>query len=179
MRELPVLDRPGHKTRGLHRRVDITLGRRRPAPELGRGRVHEPSRPRSSRNDLTCVPKCPSSTWMWEGVSLTSADGVDTARRVRRRLVVTAVHDQQCPWTDLLRRQGWIASLRRRRPAGAEHGGDGPLLVPHLYLWKRPKCVREMAFVDTRTSRLWEYLGSTTGAIPGRRTLLGGLTWSE
>jgi DMSO/TMAO reductase YedYZ molybdopterin-dependent catalytic subunit len=50
----------------------------------------------------------------------------------------------------------WIAYEYDGAPLPAEHGGPARLLVPHLYLWKSAKWVRELQLMPDDEPGFWE-----------------------
>lgn len=63
------------------------------------------------------------------------------------------------PLEDLLDGQAWLAFEYDGEPLAPEHGGPVRLLIPHLYLWKSAKWLRELALSDEETPGFWEGLG--------------------
>ena len=109
--------------------------------------------------DLHCVTKWTQLDMVWEGVSLdVLLDGVDTAAE----FVIgksEGGYTTNLPLEDLLDGKAWIAFDYDGEPLEPEHGGPARLLVPHLYLWKSAKWVRELALVDEDEPGFWESLG--------------------
>lgn len=60
---------------------------------------------------------------------------------------------------DLLDGQAWVAHRYDRDDLGAAHGGPARLLVPHLYLWKSAKWVRDIRLSHTDEPGFWETAG--------------------
>jgi DMSO/TMAO reductase YedYZ molybdopterin-dependent catalytic subunit len=63
------------------------------------------------------------------------------------------------PLVDLLHGRAWLAFEYEGQPLTAEHGGPVRLLVPHLYLWKSAKWVRELTVMSEAAVGFWEGLG--------------------
>ena len=109
--------------------------------------------------DIHCVTKWSQLDTFWEGVSLdVLLDGVDTAAEF---LVASCDggYTTNLPLEDVLDGQAWVAFSFDGEPLEPEHGGPARLLVPHLYLWKSAKWVRELTLVDEDEPGFWESLG--------------------
>ncbi|ATY10053.1 sulfite oxidase-like oxidoreductase [Amycolatopsis sp. AA4] len=63
------------------------------------------------------------------------------------------------PLADLLNGKAWIAYEYGGKPLTPEHGGPARLLVPHLYLWKSAKWVRELRLATKDDPGFWEAAG--------------------
>ena len=72
------------------------------------------------------------------------------------------------PLEDLLDGQAWIAYEYDGAPIPAEHGGPARLLVPHLYLWKSAKWVRELQLLLEDEPGFWETAGYHNYGDPWR-----------
>ena len=109
--------------------------------------------------DIHCVTKWSKLDTEWEGVSLdVLLDGIDTAAEF-----VVASSDggytTNLPLEDVLDGKAWVAFNFEGEPLEDEHGGPARLLVPHLYLWKSAKWVRNLELVDEDEPGFWEQLG--------------------
>ncbi|HEY6397545.1 MAG TPA: molybdopterin-dependent oxidoreductase [Solirubrobacteraceae bacterium] len=90
--------------------------------------------------DIHCVTKWSKLDTAWQGVSVdTLLAGVETSAEY-----VVQYADG-----------GYTTNL----PLEAEHGGPARMLVPHLYLWKSAKWVRELRLVTTDEPGFWETNG--------------------
>jgi DMSO/TMAO reductase YedYZ molybdopterin-dependent catalytic subunit len=78
-----------------------------------------------------------------------------TLERLGRRWTPAAVHlDREdddgyitnLPLEDLVGGKAWVAFGYGGEPLAPEHGGPARMLVPHLYLWKSAKWVREQRY---------------------------------
>jgi DMSO/TMAO reductase YedYZ molybdopterin-dependent catalytic subunit len=69
---------------------------------------------------------------------------------------------------DLLDGQAWIAYEYDGAPIPAEHGGPARLLVPHLYLWKSAKWVRELQLLLEDDPGFWGTAGYHNYGDPWR-----------
>jgi DMSO/TMAO reductase YedYZ molybdopterin-dependent catalytic subunit len=63
------------------------------------------------------------------------------------------------PLPDLLGGMGWVAYEYDGAPLPPEHGGPARLLVPHLYLWKSAKWLRELRLMVGDQPGFWEGAG--------------------
>ena len=72
------------------------------------------------------------------------------------------------PLEDLLDGQAWIVYEYDGAPVPAEHGGPARLLVPHLYLWKSAKWVRELQLLLQDEPGFWETAGYHNYGDPWR-----------
>jgi DMSO/TMAO reductase YedYZ molybdopterin-dependent catalytic subunit len=118
--------------------------------------------------DLHCVTKWSKLQTQWRGVSLDVllAD-VETSAEFA---LVSAYggYTTNLPLADLLEGRAWIAYEYDGAPLAAEHGGPARLLVPHLYLWKSAKWVREIALLDDDEPGFWETAGYHNYGDPWR-----------
>jgi DMSO/TMAO reductase YedYZ molybdopterin-dependent catalytic subunit len=109
--------------------------------------------------DLHCVTKWSKLGTAWRGVSIeTLLENVETAADyVLARSY--GGYTTNMPLADLLDGQAWIAYEYEGDPVPAEHGGPARLLVPHLYLWKSAKWVRELQLLLEDDPGFWESAG--------------------
>jgi DMSO/TMAO reductase YedYZ molybdopterin-dependent catalytic subunit len=63
------------------------------------------------------------------------------------------------PAADLLDNDAMVALAYDGEEIDAEHGGPVRLLVPHLYLWKSAKWLRELRVTDDEPQGFWEAAG--------------------
>ena len=63
------------------------------------------------------------------------------------------------PAADLLDNDAMVAVAYEGEEIDAEHGGPVRLLVPHLYLWKSAKWLRELRLTDDEPQGFWEAAG--------------------
>jgi DMSO/TMAO reductase YedYZ molybdopterin-dependent catalytic subunit len=63
------------------------------------------------------------------------------------------------PATDLLDNDAMVAVAYEGEAIDAEHGGPVRLLVPHLYLWKSAKWLRELRVTEDEPQGFWEAAG--------------------
>jgi DMSO/TMAO reductase YedYZ molybdopterin-dependent catalytic subunit len=118
--------------------------------------------------DLHCVTKWSKLGTTWQGVSLdTLMADVETAADFA--LVHSyGGYSTNLPLEDLLDGQAWVAYSYDREPLAPEHGGPARLLVPHLYLWKSAKWVREIQLLLQDDQGFWESLGYHNYGDPWR-----------
>jgi DMSO/TMAO reductase YedYZ molybdopterin-dependent catalytic subunit len=109
--------------------------------------------------DLHCVTRWSKLDTSWEGVPLdTLLAGIKTDADY------ALVHSYggyttNLPLDDLMNQQAWIAFRFDDEDLEPEHGGPARLLVPHLYLWKSAKWVRDITLMDEDQPGFWESLG--------------------
>ncbi|MGI9599481.1 MAG: molybdopterin-dependent oxidoreductase [Acidimicrobiales bacterium] len=72
------------------------------------------------------------------------------------------------PVIDLTEHDAMIAARYDGAEIEAEHGGPARLLVPHLYLWKSAKWVREIRLADQEDQGFWEAAGYHNYGDPWR-----------
>ena len=109
--------------------------------------------------DIHCVTRWSQLDTEWEGVSVdTLLDGVDTSADY---LVAECYggYTTNLPLEDVLDGKAWVAFAYDGEDLEPEHGGPARLLVPHLYLWKSAKWVRELRLVSEDEPGFWESLG--------------------
>jgi DMSO/TMAO reductase YedYZ molybdopterin-dependent catalytic subunit len=118
--------------------------------------------------DLHCVTKWSKLGTAWTGISLdTVLENVDTAADFA--LVRSyGGYTTNLPLEDLLDGKAWIAYQYDGQPLPPEHGGPARLLVPHLYLWKSAKWVREIELLLHDEPGFWESAGYHNYGDPWR-----------
>jgi DMSO/TMAO reductase YedYZ molybdopterin-dependent catalytic subunit len=118
--------------------------------------------------DLHCVTKWSKLHTDWKGVSVDDLlANVDTAAEY------VLVHSYggyttNLPLEDLLDGKAWIAYEFGGAPLEPEHGGPARLLVPHLYLWKSAKWVKEIQLLLQDEPGFWESVGYHNYGDPWR-----------
>jgi DMSO/TMAO reductase YedYZ molybdopterin-dependent catalytic subunit len=118
--------------------------------------------------DLHCVTKWSKLHTAWRGVSLDLLlEDVDSAGDY------ALVHSYggyttNLPLADLTGGQAWIAYQYDGEPLSPEHGGPARLLVPHLYLWKSAKWVRQIEILPQDEPGFWETAGYHNYGDPWR-----------
>jgi DMSO/TMAO reductase YedYZ molybdopterin-dependent catalytic subunit len=109
--------------------------------------------------DLHCVTKWSKLSTRWQGVSVDVLfENVETAADY---VLVTAYggYTTNLPLEDLLDGQAWIAYKYEGEDLEPAHGGPARLLVPHLYLWKSAKWVRNIQLLLEEERGFWESVG--------------------
>jgi len=109
--------------------------------------------------DLHCVTKWSKLGHGWRGVPLdTLLRSVETGAT---HLMAHSYggYTTNVPLPDLVDGQAWIAYEYDGKPLAPEHGGPARLLVPHLYLWKSAKWVRELRLMVGDQPGFWESAG--------------------
>lgn len=118
--------------------------------------------------DLHCVTKWSKLGTAWTGVSLdTLLAGVETSAGY---VLVSAYggYSTNLPLEDLLDGRAWVADRYDGEPLAPEHGGPARLLVPHLYLWKSAKWVRDIQLLHSDEPGFWESVGYHNYGDPWR-----------
>jgi len=118
--------------------------------------------------DLHCVTKWSKLHTPWRGVSLDLllADVESVAEYALVRSY--GGYTTNLPLADLTDGQAWIAYQYDGEPLRPEHGGPARLLVPHLYLWKSAKWVRQIELLQQDEPGFWETAGYHNYGDPWR-----------
>lgn len=124
--------------------------------------------------DIHCVTKWSKFGTLWDGVSVdTLLAEVETSAEY-----VVAVCDggytTNLPLDGVTGGRAWIVDAYEGEPLAAEHGGPARLLVPHLYLWKSAKWVRELTLLGHDEPGFWETLGYHNLGDPWREQRYAG-----
>lgn len=118
--------------------------------------------------DLHCVTKWSKLGTGWTGVSLdvllADVEGAGDFALVSSYGGYTT----NLPTEDLTDGKAWIAYEFDGEPLAPEHGGPARLLVPHLYLWKSAKWVREIQLLLQDEPGFWESAGYHNYGDPWR-----------
>lgn len=77
------------------------------------------------------------------------------------------------PLADLARPGVLLATHWQGAPLTRDHGGPVRLLVPHLYLWKSAKWLRQLWFTDREVKGTWESRGYHRRGDPWREERYG------
>jgi len=118
--------------------------------------------------DLHCVTKWSKLATTWRGVPVeTLLENVETAADYVLAQSYGG-YTTNIPLEDLLGGQAWIVYEYDGGPIPAEHGGPARLLVPHLYLWKSAKWVRELQLLLEDEPGFWESAGYHNYGDPWR-----------
>ena len=122
----------------------------------------------SYRGDIHCVTTWSKLDMHFDGVSVdTLLDGVETAAE---HVVAVADHGYttNLPLEDVTGGRAWVVDTFDGQPLEPEHGGPARLLVPHLYLWKSAKWLRELRLLSDDEPGFWETLGYHNYGDPWR-----------
>ena len=118
--------------------------------------------------DLHCVTKWSKLGTPWRGVRVeTLLEDVETAADFVLAHSYGG-YTTNMPLEALLEGQAWIVYEYDGAPVPAEHGGPARLLVPHLYLWKSAKWVRELQLLLQDEPGFWETAGYHNYGDPWR-----------
>jgi len=111
--------------------------------------------------DIHCVTKWSKQDTDWRGVTidtLLNDAGVDSPSGF-----VMAECDggytTNVPAADVIDGKGLLVHTYDGEPLAPEHGGPVRLLIPHLYLWKSAKWIRNLKFMDEDAPGFWERYG--------------------
>jgi DMSO/TMAO reductase YedYZ molybdopterin-dependent catalytic subunit len=118
--------------------------------------------------DLHCVTRWSKLATTWRGVALdTLLADIETAADY---VVIESYggYTTNVPLEDLLDGKAWIVHEYDGAPLAAEHGGPARLLVPHLYLWKSAKWVRNLTLSLQDEPGFWETAGYHNYGDPWR-----------
>jgi len=118
--------------------------------------------------DLHCVTSWSKLATSWRGVSLDTllADVETTADFA----LVTSYggYTTNVLLEDLTEGKAWVAYQFDGEDLPAEHGGPARLLIPHLYLWKSAKWVRDITLSHVDEPGFWETAGYHNYGDPWR-----------
>jgi DMSO/TMAO reductase YedYZ molybdopterin-dependent catalytic subunit len=109
--------------------------------------------------DLHCVTKWSKLGTPWRGVRIeTLLENVESAGDYVLAHSYGG-YTTNVPLEDLMGDQGWVVYEYDGGPIPPEHGGPARLLVPHLYLWKSAKWLRELQMLLQDEPGFWEQAG--------------------
>ncbi len=118
--------------------------------------------------DLHCVTKWSKLGTTWRGVSMdTLLADVESAGDFALAHSYGG-YTANLPLEDLVDGKAWVAYEYDGEPLAPEHGGPARLLVPHLYLWKSAKWVREIQLLLQDEQGFWESAGYHNYGDPWR-----------
>ena len=118
--------------------------------------------------DLHCVTRWSKLGTDWKGVSLDALlEDIETTADFA---LITSYggYTTNVPLEDLTDGKAWVAYQFDGEDLRAEHGGPAPLLVPHLYLWKSAKWVRDITLSHDDEPGFWETAGYHNYGDPWR-----------
>jgi DMSO/TMAO reductase YedYZ molybdopterin-dependent catalytic subunit len=110
--------------------------------------------------DIHCVTHWTKLDTEWEGVRVSTLfEDADVGDYDFALISSYGDYTTNLPITDLVDNDAMIAVQFEGDEIDAEHGGPARLLVPHLYLWKSAKWVREIRLSDDEPQGFWEASG--------------------
>jgi DMSO/TMAO reductase YedYZ molybdopterin-dependent catalytic subunit len=110
--------------------------------------------------DIHCVTHWTRLDTSWEGVPVSVLfDDAGVGELPYAVAISYGGYVTNLPTEDLLRATSLVATGYEGEPLEAEHGGPARLLVPHLYLWKSAKWIREIRLVEDDRPGFWESAG--------------------
>jgi DMSO/TMAO reductase YedYZ molybdopterin-dependent catalytic subunit len=118
--------------------------------------------------DLHCVTRWSKLATDWKGVSLDALlEDIETTADFA---LITSYggYTTNVPLEDLTDGKAWVAYEFDGEGLRAEHGGPARLLVPHLYLWKSAKWVRDITLSHDDEPGFWETAGYHNYGDPWR-----------
>jgi DMSO/TMAO reductase YedYZ molybdopterin-dependent catalytic subunit len=118
--------------------------------------------------DLHCVTRWSKLATDWKGVSLDALlEDVETTADFA---LITSYggYTTNVPLEDLTDGKAWVAYQFDGEDLRTEHGGPARLLVPHLYLWKSAKWVRDITLSHDDEPGFWETAGYHNYGDPWR-----------
>jgi DMSO/TMAO reductase YedYZ molybdopterin-dependent catalytic subunit len=118
--------------------------------------------------DLHCVTRWSKLATDWTGVSLDALlEDIETTADFA---LITSYggYTTNVPLEDLTDGKAWVAYQFDGEDLRAEHGGPARLLVPHLYLWKSAKWVRDITLSHDDEPGFWETAGYHNYGDPWR-----------
>ena len=135
---------------------------------MGLGRPAWRCRPTHPTVDLHCVTRWSKLATDWKGVSLDALlEDIETTADFA---LITSYggYTTNVPLEDLTDGKAWVAYQFDGEDLRAEHGGPARLLVPHLYLWKSAKWVRDITLSHDDEPGFWETAGYHNYGDPWR-----------
>ena len=118
--------------------------------------------------DLHCVTRWSKLATDWKGVSLDAL--LEEIETTADFALITSYggYTTNVPLEDLTDGKAWVAYQFEGEDLRAEHGGPARLLVPHLYLWKSAKWVRDITLSHDDEPGFWETAGYHNYGDPWR-----------
>lgn len=113
------------------------------------------------KTDIHCVTGWSKLDTVWQGVStreiIRSVRPLHTAKFVTLRSYDG--YATSLDMADFAHEDAFLASHYDGKPLDRAHGGPVRLIVPHLYLWKSAKWLRQIWFTDKEHRGTWEARG--------------------
>jgi DMSO/TMAO reductase YedYZ molybdopterin-dependent catalytic subunit len=106
--------------------------------------------------DIHCVTQWTKLDTRWRGVSCdVLLDGIETSAGFVMAHAYGG-YTTTMPLADLRDGKAWVAFEYNGARLAPDHGGPARLLVPHLYLWKSAKWIRELELMPEDRRGFWE-----------------------
>jgi len=119
--------------------------------------------------DIHCVTHWSKLDTVWEGVPLSTVfDDAGVGDYDHATITSYGGYTTNLPLADLTDHDAMVAMSFDDQPLEAEHGGPVRLLVPHLYMWKSAKWLREIQLTDEDDPGFWEVSGYHNYGDPWR-----------
>jgi DMSO/TMAO reductase YedYZ molybdopterin-dependent catalytic subunit len=121
--------------------------------------------------DIHCVTRWSRLGMPWEGVSIDELVSQAGGLTDEARFLIAGSeggYTANLPIGDVLNERAMVAIAAHGEPLTDEHGGPARLFVPHLYLWKSAKWVRQLTFAKQDQPGFWERHGYHNYGDPWR-----------
>lgn len=112
--------------------------------------------------DIHCVTRWSRFGMKWEGVSLDELIMQAGGLTEDAKFVIATTFEgytTNLPVQDVLNGQAMVALKAHDEPLTPDHGGPARLFVPHLYLWKSAKWIKQLTFTKEDHPGFWEVNG--------------------
>ncbi|WP_409485579.1 molybdopterin-dependent oxidoreductase [Arsenicicoccus dermatophilus] len=111
--------------------------------------------------DQHCVSKMTQQDVAWRGVRMRDVVELEPPQDGTEHTLVSAEYGyaSSVALADLLSPRALLATHRDGEVLTPERGGPVRLVIPHLYSWKGPKWVREIAYHGEPVRGFWEQRG--------------------
>ncbi|MFZ2126155.1 MAG: sulfite oxidase-like oxidoreductase [Candidatus Microsaccharimonas sp.] len=112
--------------------------------------------------DIHCVTRWSRLGMKWEGVSLDDLIALAGGLTKDANFVIATTFEgytTNLPIQDVLNNQAMVALKAHDEPLTPDHGGPARLFVPHLYLWKSAKWIKQLTFTKEDHPGFWEVNG--------------------
>lgn len=123
------------------------------------------------QTDIHCVTGWSKLDTVWHGIStraiIEAAQPLPSARFVTLRSYDG--YSTSLDLSDFTHADAFLASHFDGQPLDRAHGGPVRLVVPHLYLWKSAKWLRQIWFTDKEHRGTWEARGYHRRGDPWRQ----------